>query len=518
MSRARGATAAVALTLLPALACGGGGDAVTLTRAELLDPASCKSCHAQHYRECASSMHAYASRDPVFLAMNRRGQQETGGALGGFCVNCHAPMAVREGATSDGLNLADVPAALQGVGCYFCHNVDGIEGTHDAALRLANDVTMRGRITDPAANPAHRSAPSSLLSGADPRSASACGVCHDIVLPSPPAPAAIALERTFDEWKTSVFAPEQAPHPSAVATCASCHMPPGPAPEPIAEGPGLHVVARTRHAHHFAAVDAPLDAFPDTGDAAEDAALRSLQREQIRQLLDVTLRIDVCVQVIGVGSAVTVTLDNAGAGHAFPSGASQDRRVFVEVIAYAGGERLYSSGAVADGADVMALDDPDLWLLRDRTFDAQGGPAHMFWQVARLEPGTIGAQVTSDPADSRFYTASHAIRRFPLDTAGIIAGIPDRVTVRVRMVPVGLDVLDDLAASGHLDASVREAMPTYDLLPNRALAASGRPELANLDEVSMEWSEGTRNSSVFYAREDFTASPVKDCVGMPRRP
>ena len=61
-------------------------------------------------------------------------------------------------------------------------------------------------------------------------------------------------------------------------------------------------------------------------------------------------------------------------------------------------------------------------------------------------------------------------------------------------------------------------MPIYDLLPNRALAASGRPELASFDRVSMEWSEGTRNSSVFYARQDFTASPVKDCVGMPRRP
>ena len=31
----------------------------------------------------------------VFLAMNERGQRETGGQLGPFCVNCHAPLAVR---------------------------------------------------------------------------------------------------------------------------------------------------------------------------------------------------------------------------------------------------------------------------------------------------------------------------------------------------------------------------------------------------------------------------------------
>ena len=40
-------------------------------------------------------MHAYAAEDPVFLAMNARGQRETKGALGDFCVKCHAPMAVQ---------------------------------------------------------------------------------------------------------------------------------------------------------------------------------------------------------------------------------------------------------------------------------------------------------------------------------------------------------------------------------------------------------------------------------------
>ena len=84
------------------LSCGDDAPAYR-SRAELLDPATCAACHAKHYDEWSASMHAYASRDPVFLAMNRRGQEETSGALGSFCVNCHAPMAVREGATVDGL-------------------------------------------------------------------------------------------------------------------------------------------------------------------------------------------------------------------------------------------------------------------------------------------------------------------------------------------------------------------------------------------------------------------------------
>jgi hypothetical protein len=70
-----------------------------------MDPETCRTCHQDQYSEWAASMHAHAAEDPVFIAMNRRGQEETAGALGDFCVRCHAPMAVREGRTVDGLNL-----------------------------------------------------------------------------------------------------------------------------------------------------------------------------------------------------------------------------------------------------------------------------------------------------------------------------------------------------------------------------------------------------------------------------
>src|SRR5690348_16748338 len=80
----------------------------TLTREQLMDPETCKDCHPKHYEEWRSSMHAYASKDPVFRAMNEQGQDETDGDLGPFCVKCHAPMAVKEGETVDGKNLDDV--------------------------------------------------------------------------------------------------------------------------------------------------------------------------------------------------------------------------------------------------------------------------------------------------------------------------------------------------------------------------------------------------------------------------
>ena len=82
------------IALLAHAACGGGSPTVSLDREALLDPEACRSCHPAAYQEWSGSMHAYAAEDPVFRAMNQRGQRETGGALGDFCVKCHAPMAV----------------------------------------------------------------------------------------------------------------------------------------------------------------------------------------------------------------------------------------------------------------------------------------------------------------------------------------------------------------------------------------------------------------------------------------
>ena len=59
----------------------------------LTEPAQCGSCHETHYEEWRTSMHAYATKDPVFMAMLKKGIADTKGKLGQFCVQCHAPVA-----------------------------------------------------------------------------------------------------------------------------------------------------------------------------------------------------------------------------------------------------------------------------------------------------------------------------------------------------------------------------------------------------------------------------------------
>jgi hypothetical protein len=403
----------------------------TLDQQALMDPASCQSCHPRHYDEWSQSMHAFAADDPVFLAMNARGQEETGGALGDFCVRCHAPVALATGATFDGQNLPELAPALRGVTCYFCHSVSGIEGSHNNALALGDDGVLRGGIADPVDNDAHEAEYSALLDRDRLESSDLCGSCHDIVTPK-----GVALERTYIEWQASLFGK---PGASALS-CGNCHMPGMLAPAADVEGVGL----RSVHDHRMPAIDSA--SIPWPGREAYAAAVQ----QELRGVLIAQL----CVSPPLAETPIDVTLENAFAGHNFPSGAAQDRRAWVEVMAYEGERLILASGDVPAGESVVGLDDPRLWLLRDAIFDEQDREVHMFWEAARYESNLLPQASTSGEIHSR--TQSYAV---PLAD-----GIPDRVTLRVRMQPIGVDVIDSLIDSGHLDAAQRDALPELSVV------------------------------------------------------
>jgi hypothetical protein len=402
----------------------------TLTGDALMDPNNCLPCHADQFKEWAGSMHAYAGEDPVFLAMNKRMQRETNGQAGTLCVSCHAPMAVRLGKTKDGLDLANLPAELKGVTCYFCHSTDAVEGTHNNPLRLATDGVMRGGIMDPIKAP-HSAGYSNLHDRESHDSATMCGACHDVVT----QPGA-HVERTFDEWNASLYA-----KPGQLA-CGKCHM--DGRDGPAAAVPGAPT--RKVHDHSMAAVDIALTPFSDT-----DA-----QRAGVQRLLDATLLTKLCVKQSPSGITAEVTLDDAFAGHKFPSGAAQDRRAWLELIAYRGGAVVFSSGVVPDKKAVTSITDPNLWLLRDKIFDVANKETHLFWQAARFESELLPAAVTADAQDPAFF---HSVTKtFPLPLPA-----PDRVTMRVRMRPVDFDLLDDLVSTQDLDPAVLDRVPTYEL-------------------------------------------------------
>jgi hypothetical protein len=399
-------------------------------------------------------MHAYASEDPVFRAMNARGQEEVaasgGEPLGDFCVDCHAPMAVREGATVDGLNLDEVPRHLQGITCYFCHNASGVGDDHfNNDLQIADDTIMRGGIRDPVDPGVHGVAYSEYHDRRKAKSSELCGSCHDIV-----TPAGVHLERTFAEYKRSLVS--QLPEDNGFETCQSCHM--VGRDGVAAVDPDTEVPRRRVFEHLWPAVDVALTDFPH------------------REAMELAVQ---CELANGTGISEFVPDSDpdvpgsflvryeTDAGHNQPSGAAQDRRLWIEFIAYdADGEILYASGDIADdeleekpAGEYGPREDRNPRLFRDRIYDEHGEPVHMFWEAARSEQYPEGYESKALPPalpgmQIHFVEATFTVPQF--------ASIA-RVTVRMRMRPMGRDVLQNLVDSGHLDESIRDAMPTFTL-------------------------------------------------------
>lgn len=407
------------------------------------DPAACASCHPDHYREWSGSAHAYASDDPVFRALDRAGQRATNGALGSLCVGCHAPTALALGLSTDSTTLDAVPRALRGVGCWACHAIDGVTAVHNGALTWSDDGVMRGGIADPVATPAHGSARSRLLAGDHLTSSDACGACHDVLV------GEVAVESTYREWAGSVVGPTG----RAPLSCATCHMigRDGPA----AALPDMPT--RRVHDHQFPGIDQPLIPWPETA-----ALAAGIERD-----LQAALSARLCVTAAAGGVAAEVTLENVQVGHAFPSGVTHSRRVWVELVAWAGDQVRFASGRFAPGEVVSAAADPSLWLLSSRFIGADGGTVEVPWEVAAIDSELLPPAVTVDPLDPRYYHA----RSRTYDVLGAI----DRVEMAVHVEAIGLDQLDRLIASGDLDPAVRAAMPrlTMPTLTRRWERAAG---------------------------------------------
>ncbi len=447
--------------VLSALVLSACGDDV-LSVEKLKDPSSCGSCHSKHFQQWSGSMHAYASDDPVFIAMNKRGQRDTNGALGTFCLNCHAPMAVASGRYTDA-NAGDydpetLPATERGITCYFCHNVAQVISDHNNGLVLAEDQTMRGGLKSPVDSPAHHSAYDKLMDS-DINQSEMCGSCHDIVTPK-----GVALERTYQEWQTTFFATEQ--DPTHHLTCGGCHM--KSTGDVIVDKAGLDVPFRPNgyHDHLWPAIDEALTPWPnmDEMSAGIEGDLKnaiSITGPAPRPIGDPPHQTPapggICLDPPGL---LSVRVDSIGTGHSWPSGAAQDRRAWLEVIAYrADNTVFFQSGVVPDGMDPDEIADPNLFGLWDRTFKEDGTPAHFFWDVASHDDSSLirgpTTLVQTDPAFDHSKTKTFMV--------GANFGEIDHITTRIRIRPLPYALLDELVASGDLEPEVATRLKVLDI-------------------------------------------------------
>jgi hypothetical protein len=395
--------------------------------------------------------------------MNARGQEEA--SIGDFCVQCHAPMAVRTGATTDGLNLDQLPAHLKGVTCYFCHQATGLDSTgrlHNNPLVLANDRVMRGSIRDAVVPAVHGVAYSAYHDSKRPESSVMCGACHDIMTPK-----GVHLERTFGEYKDSLFAAS-----GGFESCQGCHM--LPTTTTAATVMGLQTPNREVHEHLWPSVDVPLTPFPDA-DIMRVAVANCSLPNSVLFLLE--------PNTSDVGS-FTVTLES-NAGHNVPSGASQDRRMWLEFASYdRQGRVIQQSGVVPDGQPENFTDTGPIWAFHDRMFDEQGKEVHMFWEAAKSQQHPLGYESFTLPVAKTAVAGTHTRQRpFFLGTApGQLS--PARATFHLRMRPMAIEVLQDLVRTGHLDPKFVAAMPTFTMRSYEVVWPSGDPSDMTVTETT----------------------------------
>jgi len=418
------------------------------------DPEQCKICHPRQFREWSGNMMAYSALSPTFSALEALGnaysvsQGGSGFAAGlhptaSFCQGCHNPADTFLGnfptlADSNGHALRDFAtrAGRGGISCDICHQISGPDSTEgfgrlgdgiaNTAFVLEPGETKFGPLDNPEVNPSHLSAHGKDINLEDGylRSGEFCGTCHDVRTP-PDARLTDAvdpmtgegfqrLENLFTEWKEGPYGPVNNTF-GGVVTCQDCHMDLGP-PLPAgsyAEGETT-VYPRPRYVfereqvstHYFTGIDVTLVDFPGQDDEARDEngnVIGQIQRRRV--LMESAAEISVSAPeaaTSGETVPIMVHVTNSGTGHNLPSGFSQERQIWVELIVTDNnGDVVYESGTLVDAAHPETgemspdgnLDDEDLRNLVGPNNDVDAGVV----DPGRIDPITLEANVVHGP-------------------------------------------------------------------------------------------------------------------------
>ncbi len=240
------------------------------------DGAYCGECHAKEYAAWQTSVHAHAAEDKMVAFCMSTEQGLVGPQVSRLCAGCHDPVNARLGDTTF--------QSPKGVTCLGCHEV-----TRPIHAGGNGDIEVKTE------DWTHDHAASAAASLTTLRSSEFCGGCHEQFTPA----TGFDSITTYDEWAAGPFANAAIP-----ADCVGCHMPPVP--------------GGTDHS------------FPG-GNVYFSSLLGEVQLTH-----DDTANLELVMTLTashGDAGGVTVTLDNRGSGHAFPTGVTDIVEAWVELQA-----------------------------------------------------------------------------------------------------------------------------------------------------------------------------------------
>lgn len=396
----------------------------------------CAGCHPNHVAEWQGSMHAYATKDPVWRILVEIRQAHFDGAQDQMCVQCHTAIGTRGGEVVPGFSWDDLSdISLEGVTCEACHKVSGMRRIYNSGHVLDENGPLRGQIKDPIPNTYHESEYLELFDKSE-----FCGGCHDIIEQN----NGLRLERPYEEFLSSPAAREG-------RNCQTCHM-----PTYIGKAvPYGDVPERVLHRHRFIGAEVALDES-----FVPDPEVRALLRREVDDMLRSAAEIKVeAAQSVQAGEQLDlyVTVKNLIDAHNLPTGSTFNRQCWVAVTARdAEGNILYQTGHLDDNGDLRnywstldKLGDDDLIEFGTRFIDADGNPTVFPWLAVEHLSSTLS------PLYARTSTLFVPTR---VDTVG-----PITVEATLRFRPLPPFLLRALGAEALVEKLVITDIDTHSI-------------------------------------------------------
>jgi hypothetical protein len=321
----------------------------------------CSNCHGSSFGEWDGSMHSNADNDFFYQAMlHEYGvAAEAQGLSPEFCSRCHTPVGVVsfEIPPLDGSHLSEV--SKEGVQCDFCHSVVESERIGNAPYILdPGDVKWGNRAN--AESTSHDTEAHEFYN-----ESTYCGMCHNINHPV----NNLTLAATYTEWEESPYAEEG-------VTCQACHMTPGIIN--FEENPGKAASTGPEREHVYTHYFVGANAF--VTDIMGEGRHEKRAIEYLQHAAEIKVKAPDSAEP-NENIEVEVKITNIGAGHKIPTGVTEDREMWLELIVEdSEGRGLYHSGALDSKGKIGS----GATIYQTVFADPEGRPTVKLWEAETI--------------------------------------------------------------------------------------------------------------------------------------
>jgi hypothetical protein len=394
---------------------------------------TCGGCHSEIYKQWKGSMHQQAHHDPVYNSvakyylkgLTKKGEIDESES----CVKCHTPIGVTTGfptKTSDDLTkTADI--AKNGIQCDYCHSSVSAHKMYNNGLIKKpgqgdeNPGIKYGPFKDSKSD-YHKTAYSEFHTSSE-----ICGTCHNVRHVF----YGTWLETTYEEWKKS-------PYNSMIAknrvTCQGCHMyqrPGHPATGSTKRdaNPGTASDGSKKRPHIFTHY------FVGANSAIPEINKDETKKKMAIARLQNAAELSISTSNISKG-IVNITVKNTGAGHKLPTGLTDTRQMWLQILIKDVKEKVLHRSGFLDRKGNIEKNT----IIYNTVFgDAAGKPIQNISKAVkiikdyRIEPGksvTESIKLTSKPVRKYFVSVKLLYRSAPQHIINIAMGAK-RITLPI---------------------------------------------------------------------------------------